>query len=297
MGVMACGGVMKKRHPYAHTPTRKHAHTHVPTPPRLVLETSLYADDLDAAEEFYGDVLRLDVVLRTEGNHVSFRCGPGVVHVFDPAASRDRESLPAHGADGPVHVAFGVPTDQLAAWRRHFNRHNVTVEHTTQWDEGQRSIYVRDPAGNSVELVSDSLWSTTSRDERLTRVRPVLALDTSESGLVERFQNETLRPILKLLNPTILRLVADRLSRYGVGFAAMDRDNQRDRLRNLLKEDGRLKRTLLGMVVGHLTEDELDTYLAHKDEVRRRTVPMLLARAQDQIETIAEQVNGQSNRK
>ena len=262
----------------------------MPTPPRLVLETSLYAADLAAAEQFYGDVLGLDVVLRTEGNHVSFRCGAGVVHVFDPAASRDRESLPAHGADDPVHVAFGVPTDQLAAWRRHFNRHDVAVEHTKQWDEGQRSLYVRDPAGNSVELVSSTLWSTTSRAERLTRVRPVLDLDTTESRPVEQFQNETLRPILKLLNPTILCLVAERLSRYGVGFADMDRTDQRDRLRNLIKEDGRLKRTLLGMVVGHLTEDELETYLAHKDEVRRRTVPMLLARAQDQIDTITEMV-------
>ena len=268
----------------------EHTHTHVPTPPRLVLETSLYADDLDAAQQFYGDVLGLEVLLRTEDNHISFRCGPGVVHVFDPASSRDRESLPAHGADEPIHVAFGVPTDQLAAWRRHFNRHDVAVEHTKQWDEGQRSLYVRDPAGNSVELVSSTLWSTTSRAERLTRVRPVLDLDTTESRPVEQFQNETLRPILKLLNPTILRLVAERLSRYGVGFADMDRTDQRDRLRNLIKEDGRLKRTLLGMVVGHLTEDELETYLAHKDEVRRRTVPMLLARAQDQIDTITEMV-------
>jgi len=260
----------------------------VPTPPRLVLETSLYADDLDAAQQFYGDVLGLDVLLRTEDNHISFRCGPGVVHVFDPASSRDRASLPSHGADEPVHVAFGVPTDQLAAWRRHFNRHDMAVEHTKQWEEGQRSIYVRDPAGNSVELVSNTLWSTTSRAERLTRVRPVLDIDTTESQAVEQFQNETLRPILKLLNPTILRLAAARLSRYGVGFAAMDRVDQRDRLRNLIKEDDRLKRTLLGMVVGHLTEDELETYLAHKDEVRRRTVPMLLARAQDQIDVIAE---------
>jgi len=262
----------------------------VPIPPRLVLETSLYADDLNAAEQFYGEVLGLDVVLRTEGNHVSFRCGPGVVHIFDPSSSRDRKSLPAHGAEGAIHVAFGVPTDQLAAWRRHFNRHDVAVEHTKQWGEGQRSIYVRDPAGNSVELVSNTLWSTTSRGERLKRVRPVLNLDTSESGPVERFQNETLRPILKLLNPTILRLVAERLSRYGVGFADMDRTDQRDRLRNLMKEDGRLKRTLLGMVVGHLAEEELETYLAHKDEVRRRTVPMLLTRVQDQIDVITEMV-------
>jgi len=250
---------------------------------------------LAAAEQFYDEVLGLDVMLRTEENHVTFRCGPGVLHIFDPTSSRERESLPAHGADEPVHVAFGVPTDQLAAWRRHFNRHDVAVEHTRQWDEGQRSIYVRDPGGNSVELVSNSLWSTTTRAERLKRVRPVLDLDTTESRPVEQFQNETLRPILKLLNPTILRLVAARLARYGVGFAAMDRTDQRDRLRNLMKEDGRLKRTLLGMVVGHLTGDELDAYLAHKDEVRRRTVPMLLARAQDQIDVLVEQVRTQTD--
>jgi len=259
------------------------------------LETSLYAADLDAAERFYGDVLGLDVLLRTEGNHVSFRCGAGVIHVFDPASSRDRASLPAHGTDEPVHVAFGVPTDQLAAWRRHFNRHDVEVEHTKQWDKGQRSLYVRDPGGNSVELVSNTLWSTTARAERLKQVRPVLDLDPTGARPVEQFQHETLRPILKLLNPTILRLIAARLVRYGVGFAAMDREDQRDRLRNLLKEDGRLKRTLLGMVVGHLTEGELDAYLAHKDEVRRRTVSMLLVRAQDQIDIIAEQVRAQAD--
>jgi hypothetical protein len=84
--------------------------------------------------------------------------------------------------------------------------------------------------------------------------------------------------------------VAARLARYGVGFADMDRPDERDRLRNLLKEDNRLKQTLLGMVVGHLTADELETYLVHKGEIRRRTVPMLLARAQDQIDVIAEQV-------
>ena len=176
------------------------------------------------------------------------------------------------------------------AWRRYFSTHGIDVEHVERWGEGKRSLYVRDPAGNSVELATPNLWGTASRDDRLRQVRPALDLDTSESTPVERFQNETLRPSLKLLNPTILRLVAARLARYGVDFANMDRVDQRDRLRNLLNEDARLKQTLLGMVVGHLTEDELTVYLDHEDEVRRRCVPMLLARAQDQIETIAEWV-------
>ena len=73
--------------PHANPPTRKPAHTLVPTPPRLVLETSLYADDLAAAKQFYDEMLGLDVVLRTEGNHVTFRCGPGVLHVFNPSSA------------------------------------------------------------------------------------------------------------------------------------------------------------------------------------------------------------------
>ena len=51
--------------------------------------------------------------------------------------------------------------------------------------------------------------------------------------------------------------------------------------------DGRLKQTLLGMVVGHLTGDELDVYLDHEAEARRRCVPMLLARVQDQVDEVA----------
>lgn len=259
----------------------------MPPPPEFVLETGLYARDLDAAEHFYGDVLGLDVLAREEARHIFFRCGVGTVLLFDPDATEASETLPPHGAEGEGHVAFAVATDRLLAWRRHFSAHDIEIDHIERWGQGRRSLYVRDPAGNSVELASPNLWSTAGRADRLRQVRPALDLDTTDTTPVEEFQNETLRPILKLLNPTILRLVAVRLARYGVGFAGMDRGDQRDRLRNLLKEDGRLKKTLLGMVVGHLTETELDTYLSHKDEIRRRCVPMLLARAQDQIDTIA----------
>jgi len=265
----------------------------MPPSPAFVLETGVYARDLDAAEHFYGTVLGLDVLLREKGRHVFFRCGVGAVLVFNPDETSRGRTLPAHGPEGEGHVAFAVETERLAAWRRHLRRHDIPVEHEENWGDGKRSLYVRDPAGNSIEFASDSLWGTAGRDERLRQARPRLDLDTAESTPVEQFQNETLRPVLKLLNPTILRLVAARLARYGVGFAGMDRVDQRDRLRNLMTEDDRLKRTLLGMVVGHLTADELSFYLAHKDEVRRRCVPMLLARAQDQIGAVADAVAAQ----
>lgn len=37
-----------------------------------ILETALYVSDLEAAEDFYGHVLGLDVVIRQEGRHVFF---------------------------------------------------------------------------------------------------------------------------------------------------------------------------------------------------------------------------------
>lgn len=263
----------------------------MPPPPDFVLETGLYARDLDAAEPFYGQVLGLEVLFREEGRHVFFRCGTGVVLLFNPEATRAGGTLPPHGTDGAGHVAFAVNTERLGAWRRHFRRHEIAVEHEEAWGGGRRSLYVRDPAGNSVELASADLWGTAGRNDRLEQVRPVLGVEPSTTDdPVERFQHETLRSVLKLLNPTILRLVAARLRRYGVDFGGMDRAEQRDRLRNLVKEDGRLKQTLLGMVVGHLTGDELDVYLAHEAEVRRRCVPMLLARVQDQVDEIATRV-------
>ena len=35
---------------------------------------------------------------------------------------------------------------------------NLDVEMEVEWPEGGRSLYVRDPAGNSVELAPPTLW-------------------------------------------------------------------------------------------------------------------------------------------
>ncbi len=125
-----------------------------------VLETCLYVDDLAAAEDFYSRVLGLEVHSRKEGRHIFFRCGPGMFLVFNAAQSaRPGGSVPAHGAHGPGHVAFAVPIEHLAAWQERLRRHEVAVEAELTWPGGGRSLYFRDPAGNSVELATPQLWS------------------------------------------------------------------------------------------------------------------------------------------
>ena len=64
-----------------------------------------------------------------------------------------------HGPTGAVHVAFAVGPGELDAWRDRLAKHGVELEQDHDWQRGgARSFYVRDPAGNSVELVEGDLW-------------------------------------------------------------------------------------------------------------------------------------------
>lgn len=129
------------------------------TPPLSgIHEAALYVDDLDAAESFWRR-LGLELVGRAEGRHVFFRAGRDMLLIFDPASTREPGDVPSHGAAGPGHVALDVPGHHaLDRWRGHLERAGVEIEHEHQWPSGGRSIYFRDPSGNSLEIITRGSW-------------------------------------------------------------------------------------------------------------------------------------------
>jgi catechol 2,3-dioxygenase-like lactoylglutathione lyase family enzyme len=131
-----------------------------------ILETCLYVDDLDEAEQFYREVLGLEFVSRRTGRHVFWRCGNRMLLLFDPSEVQGFGSeTPHHGAQGIGHVAFAVSDDEIPAWESHLKKHGVEIERAVDWPQGGRSLYFRDPAGNSLELASPKIWGL---DERQT---------------------------------------------------------------------------------------------------------------------------------
>ena len=131
-------------------------------PPRVaaVYETVVYGPDVGALTSFYADVLGLRSVGDIDDVGTSFRLPDGgMLLVFHPGkAAEPGRAVPSHGTSGPGHVAFAIEAGSHGAWLAHLEDRGVEVERVLTWRRGASSIYVRDPAGNSVELVEGEAW-------------------------------------------------------------------------------------------------------------------------------------------
>ena len=129
-----------------------------------VLEAALYADDLNAARAFYGGIMGLREIVSVDGRHVFFEAGKTVLLIFNPEATAAPPGnpdlpVPPHGARGPGHLCFSAPAAKIDAWRDRLTAAGVPTEADFNWPNGARSLYFRDPAGNSLEIAEPRLWS------------------------------------------------------------------------------------------------------------------------------------------
>lgn len=136
------------------------------TPPPLLgtLETALYAEDLEAAARFWSGVIGLSEIAHQPGRHAFFRCGAQVLLVFRASATQippradARLPVPPHGTSGPGHFCMAAAENTLDSWRNHLKSHEIEIEADFIWPQGGRSIYFRDPAGNSIEIADPAIW-------------------------------------------------------------------------------------------------------------------------------------------
>jgi catechol 2,3-dioxygenase-like lactoylglutathione lyase family enzyme len=128
-----------------------------------VLETALYVDDLGRAARFYEDILGLKPINKDQ-RFAGYDCGPGsVLLLFKRGSTLETVhtpggTIPPHDGQGPLHVAFAIAADALAAWEAHLKAHDIAIEGRTDWPRGGKSIYFRDPDGHLLELATPGLW-------------------------------------------------------------------------------------------------------------------------------------------
>ena len=66
--------------------------------------------------------------------------------------------VPPHGAVGEGHVCFPAAAEELDGGRALFEATGIAIDADFRWPSGGRSIYVRDPSGNSVEFAESKIW-------------------------------------------------------------------------------------------------------------------------------------------
>jgi catechol 2,3-dioxygenase-like lactoylglutathione lyase family enzyme len=138
------------------------AHTSTPSIERIV-ETALYVDDLSRARAFYVETFGFEVLLESARLVALSVGGTSVLLLFQRGATAEPLPtsggvVPPHGATGPQHFAFAIPATALEPWLARLEELGVSIESRVRWPRGGESVYLRDPHGHSVELMTPGLW-------------------------------------------------------------------------------------------------------------------------------------------
>lgn len=125
------------------------------------------------------------------------------------------------------------------------------------------------------------------RDEQLLALRPVINTESTAQSPAEVFQNQTLRPILKLQNALLVSCFVRYLHQRKNTFGRMDTADQLRYVAHALRTDQAFKNLMVGIVVGQFTMAEWEVFSENSAELTRRTVEMLIQRLQSQLSVIS----------
>lgn len=115
-------------------------------------------------------------------------------------------------------------------------------------------------------------------------LRPYLALTISEMDTAsEKFQNQTLRPILKLQNDLYMGVFNSYIVRQEKEFSTFTPEKKSIFTEQALQKDAALKNILIGITVGMFTVQELEIYSSNSREFNRRIMAMVTERIKSQL--------------
>jgi hypothetical protein len=116
--------------------------------------------------------------------------------------------------------------------------------------------------------------------------RPEITTEPTAVSVAEQFQNETLRPILKALNELLVAYFRHHLPKRKVPFSRLTQAEKLAQIERSIRDDTRLRLTLIGMVIGQFTPEEFDVFTSDEAELTRRIANLISQRLQSQVEEI-----------
>ncbi len=116
----------------------------------------LIVDGMTECVRFYEEVLGCTVESRLpDYGMVELRAGSSHLDLVDAASPRGAWAKPAvAGGRNVDHVALRLARGDAGALRDHLAARGVPIAQERIEDDGTTSLYVRDPSGNTIELIA-----------------------------------------------------------------------------------------------------------------------------------------------
>ena len=111
-------------------------------------------------------------------------------------------------------------------------------------------------------------------------IRPILTFKMEAYSEIEKFQNEVLRPILKLQNDLLLQIFEQYCLKRKGTFDKLSSKEKVVYIEQAVKKDMKFKHYLEGIITGIFTTEEYETFLVNEEELTKRMINMLIQRLQ-----------------
>jgi hypothetical protein len=124
------------------------------------------------------------------------------------------------------------------------------------------------------------------RPNDLRRIRPQIGSIKSFDlmGDEEKFQNITLRPILKLQNPLLLEVFQNYIVNHKGVFFELSTEKRLAYIENTIFKNQKFRNALKGIIIGHFTVEEYKEYTLQSSSINKRMMNMVVERLKDQVE-------------
>ncbi len=129
-----------------------------------LLETSLYVHDVDRSRRFYQDLFGFETIVGDDRFCALRVADRQLLLLFRKRATLEPRRIPGgvippHDGDGTFHFAFAIPAEDFDKWCERIGERGLKVESVVTWEEGGRSLYLRDPDGHLIELATPGTWT------------------------------------------------------------------------------------------------------------------------------------------
>ena len=121
----------------------------------------------------------------------------------------------------------------------------------------------------------------------MNKERPVLEdLIKDNMSALELFQNQTLRPVIKMQHDLLIASFNTYKAKRKIDFSSLTDQKKRNKTKAIFVKDINYKNLTLGFIIGAFSLEEFAYYSLNTSELNKRIIQIVIQRVQDSLPEI-----------